>query len=134
MSLLGCISFPMNLKVGLMPQKPRSTQLLCLSYSQPSLFPPHLSVLAVCFPFPDSFTGHVVGADTSVMIHTALFSSQLFSLPRTYYALQVTLLADVDYGPNAQEMLPKGRRAPNNITCFFFVSTQAITAILVLNI
>lgn len=69
--------------------------------------------------FQDYSLGHVPGADTSVMIHTFIFSSQLFLLPRTYYASQVTpLLADAHYGPNAQEMLPKGLTAPNNITCF----------------
>lgn len=66
------------------------------------------------------FTGHIViRPDTSGMTHT-LISSQLFTLLRTYCALQVILLiADVDYGPKAQETLPKGFRTPNNITCFF---------------
>lgn len=54
------------------------------------------------------------------MIHTLIFSSQLFTLPRTYCALQVILLtADVDCGPKALGMLPQELRTPNNITCFF---------------
>lgn len=117
--VLGCISFLTNLKVGLIAQKPWNIQIVCLSYSQPFLSLLTRQYSAGCFPFPGLFTGHVAGADTLVMIHTLIFSSQLFSLPRTYYAFQVTLLADADYGPNAQKTIPKGRRAPNNITCFF---------------
>lgn len=54
------------------------------------------------------------------MIHTWIFGTQLFTMPRTYCVLQVILLtANVDYGPKAQVMLPKELRIPNNITCFF---------------
>lgn len=117
--LLGCISYPTNLKVGLTAQKPWNVKHSSShTHSLYSSFP-IWQHSAVCFPLPGLFTGHVLGADTSVMIHTFIFSSQLFLLPRTYYASQVTLLlADVDFGPNAQERLPKGLRAPNNITCF----------------
>lgn len=67
------------------------------------------------------FTSHaVIRSDTSVMIHTLISSSQQFTLPRTYCALQVILLlADAGYGPKAQVMLPEDLRTPNNITCFF---------------
>lgn len=67
------------------------------------------------------FTGRaVIRADTSVTIHTLIFPSQQFTLLRTYCMLQVILLiADADYGPKAQVMLPKDLRTPNNITCCF---------------
>lgn len=118
-SLLGWISFPTNLKVGLTAQKPWNIQIFWLSYSQPLLFFPHLSILCSLLPISRLIHWPCSHAGTLVMIHTLIFSSQLFLLPRTYYASQViVLLADVDYSPNAQEMLPKGLTAPNNITCF----------------
>lgn len=117
--------FLQSSKQALDLRNPCNTQTLYSSYSQALVFLPHQSILH-SFSLENLkgfflLTGHVViRSDTSVTIHTLIFSSQLFTLPRTYCALQVILLtADVDYGPKAQVMLPKEFRTPNNITCFF---------------